>query len=95
MDFSWGGEALGARTHGGQDPPHRAGGSANGSTASGGGVPTMPASSRSRPAGLEQDASVEQESRAEQGTRKGPRTIDGKEVASSVPIPQWGVLVDL
>jgi len=35
MNFSWGGEPLGARTHGGQDPPHRAGAWADGSTVSG------------------------------------------------------------
>jgi hypothetical protein len=32
MKISMGGEPLGARTHGGQDPPHRAGGSVDGST---------------------------------------------------------------
>jgi len=36
MDFSWGGEALGARTHGGHVPPHGATGCADGSTGSGG-----------------------------------------------------------
>jgi hypothetical protein len=35
MKFSMGGEALGARTHGGHVPPHRACGSADGSTGSG------------------------------------------------------------
>jgi hypothetical protein len=35
MKEIWGGEALGARTHGGQDPPHRATGSADGSTVPG------------------------------------------------------------
>jgi hypothetical protein len=44
MKFSMGGEPLGARTHGGHVPPHRAWGSAEDSTASGGGAHPMPAS---------------------------------------------------
>jgi hypothetical protein len=44
MDFSWGGEALGARTHGGHVPPHRATGSAEDSTASVLGAQPMPSS---------------------------------------------------
>jgi hypothetical protein len=42
MKEIWGGEALGARTHGGQDPSHRAVGFADGSTLSGGVPHPMP-----------------------------------------------------
>ena len=83
---------MGARTHGGQDPPHRAGAWADGSTGIGGAPHPNPGAACERMRGTAASASVEQGSRAEQSRGpNGTRTIDGKKVASSVPIPQLGV----
>jgi hypothetical protein len=51
MKFSMGGEQLGARTHGGHVPPHRAGGSSDGSTL----VDRLPSPCREQRASVGQD----------------------------------------
>jgi hypothetical protein len=59
MKISMGGERLGARTHGGQDPPHRAVGFVDVSTLSGGGAPSHAGNSVERGRGAAASASVE------------------------------------